>query len=371
MSNLIDPSWDDDVPSNDANLRIKSIANNNPGHIRYSKSSSFYLSSKKDFFANNQELLERSREQNNLYASQPRREFCKVCEARLPDGSDFQSHGIDYAFCSKCSHFNGKFEDTQIFIEELYITEAGRDYSKNYVDQDFLRRTNDIYVPKIDFLLSSLPATKLEILDLGCGAGYFVTAALLRSVNATGLDVSKTLVGFGNHQIKFHLKTEPLRVEEEQGLYDSIMRSNANVISAIGVIEHLREPYKFFEAFRRSEARFLYYSVPMFSLSAILESAFTEVFPRQLSGGHTHLFTETSLKEMNRKIGVKPLAEWRFGTDVMDLYRQTLLTLQKNKASQKSLDILSTGFGRIVDQVQTIFDENHFCSEIHCVTEKN
>ena len=338
--------------------------------LKYSKSSSFYLSTKKDFFTANQELLEKSVKQNALYASQPKRDLCKVCESPLPKSLDFHSHGVDYVFCAKCSHLNGRFEDTQEFIEKLYISDNGDDYASNYLDKDFLKRTTDIYIPKVDFLIESLPPKKYEILDVGCGSGYFVLAALLRNLSATGLDVSKTMVDFGNHQISLHSNIKPLALEDEQGFYNAIVKSSANVISVIGVIEHLREPRKFFEAFKESKAQYLYYSVPMFSFSVILENIFTEVFPRQLSGGHTHLFTEDSIKEMNELIGVKSLAEWRFGTDAMDLYRQTLTTLQKNKTSQKLMDYLHTGFGQRIDEIQSVFDRNHFCSEIHCVAEK-
>ncbi len=338
--------------------------------LKYSKSSSFYLSTKKDFFTGNQELLEKSIKQNTLYASQPKRYLCKICEFPLPNSLDFHSHGVDYVFCSKCSHLNGKFEDTQEFIDKLYISDAGSDYSNNYIDKDFHKRTNDIYIPKVDFLISSLPPKKYEILDVGCGSGYFILAALLRNLSATGLDVSQKMVDFGNQQISNHLNIEPLSFENEQGFYNSIIKSNANVISVIGVIEHLRKPRKFFEAFIKSKAQYIYYSVPMFSFSVILENIFTEVFPRQLSGGHTHLFTENSIKEMNELIGVKSLAEWRFGTDAIDLYRQTLVTLQKNKSSQKLIDYLHGGFGQKIDEIQSIFDRNHFCSEIHCVAEK-
>jgi SAM-dependent methyltransferase len=338
--------------------------------LKYSKSSTFYLSTKKDFFTENQVLLEKSIKHNLLYASQPKRELCKVCESPLPSSLDFHTHGVDYVFCSKCSHLNGMFEDTQEFIEKLYVSDSGSDYSNNYIDKDFYKRTTDIYIPKIDFLIASLPPKKYQILDVGCGSGYFVFAALLRNLNAKGLDVSKTMVNFGNHQISHQLNIEPLKLENEQGFYDSIIKSDVDVVSAIGVIEHLREPHKFFEAFKKSNADYLYYSVPMFSLSVILENIFTGVFPRQLSNGHTHLFTESSIRKMNELIGVKPVAEWRFGTDAMDLYRQTLITLQNNKSSQKLIDYLNKGYGQKIDEIQSIFDRHHFCSAVHCVAKK-
>jgi len=346
--------------------RFKSSA----ASLKYSKSSSFYLKTKQDFFTGNDELLQQSIKQNQFYATQPQRDVCKICKTALPDTIDFQSHGVDYIFCSECSHLNGKFEDTQAFIEKLYISDDGRNYSNNYIDEDFLKRTTDIYIPKVDFLISSIPPRKYEILDVGCGSGYFVLAALLRNLNTNGLDVSKTMVDFGNNQISHHSKTKPLMLKKEKDFYNTIIESNANVISAIGVIEHLREPHKFFAAFKQSKAQYLYYSVPMFSFSVALENIFKNVFPRQLSGGHTHLFTEQSIQKMNKIIGVQPIAEWRFGTDILDLYRHTITNLQKNNSSQKLIDYLHTGFGEKIDEIQSVFDNNHFCSEIHCVVSK-
>jgi len=337
---------------------------------KYSKSSAFYLNTKREFFSENTTLLEKASQQNMLYGSQPARTRCKLCQKELPRAADFTSHGIGYTFCSECSHLNGNFEDTKAFIEKLYIADAGRDYSNSYIDTNFVKRTTDIYVPKVDFLIDSIPLQRHRILDVGCGSGYFVYAALLRDLAAAGVDVSRSMVDFGNHQISHFARQSPLACVDEQGFYDSIVQSQADIISAIGVIEHLREPHKFFEALKKSRAVYLYYSVPMFSLSVILENIFPEVFPRQLSGGHTHLFTEASIQKMNALIGVRSVAEWRFGTDVMDLYRSLTISLQKNNVSQKLLENFVRSFAAQIDGMQSVLDKSHYCSEIHCVVAK-
>ena len=337
---------------------------------KYSKPSGFYTDAKKDFFIENDKHLKKSVKQNKLYASQPKRLLCKICQLKLTDNIDFHSHGVDYTFCSECSHLNGMFEETEAFVKSLYISDDGIEYSKNYVDVNYFKRTEDIYIPKIDFLTSSISPAIYEILDIGCGSGYFVMAGKIRGLSMTGLDVSKALVDFGNQQIFEHTKTKPLMFKNEKGFYDEIIKTNANIISAIGVIEHLREPHKFFSAFNQSNAQYLYYSVPMFSLSVLLENVFKNVYPRQLSGAHTHLFTEESIQKMNQIIGVKSEAEWRFGTDILDLYRHTMTNLQKNNTSKKFTDLLSSGFGSKIDEIQSVLDKNHFCSEIHCVSSK-
>ncbi len=338
---------------------------------KYSKASTFYLSTKQDFFSSNKDFLKDAVLKNKLYSNQPKRSSCKLCQASLTKKIDFYSHGVEYVFCEKCSHLNGIYEDSQSFVEKIYIDESGKEYASNYLDINFDKRASEVYLPKVDFLLTILPNKINKLLDVGSGSGYFVYAALLRNIEAIGLDISKTMVEFGNSQIKQNLSSTPLIFSEENDFFELIKRTDANVVSAIGVIEHLREPYKFFEAFKQSKAEYLYYSVPMFSLSVFLENISGKVFPRQLSGGHTHLFTDESIIEMHKIMNVSSLGEWRFGTDIMDLYRHLVVNLQLNNVSQKMIDYLQNGLGENIDELQKVLDLNHFCSEIHIVAKKN
>lgn len=338
---------------------------------KYSKSSSqFYLNTKSDFFLNNDDLLKKAKKQNKIYSTQPKRNKCKICNHLLPISIDFSSHKVNYIFCSNCNHLNGIYDDTKSFVKKIYMSEGGSEYSQNYLDENFSQRTNDIYLPKLDFLISSLPKKKIRILDVGCGSGYFVHASLLKRISARGIDVNETMINYGNKNIYHHLKQSPLKTVSENSLFKEIKNSNDDVISAIGVIEHLREPKKFFEAFKSSRVKYLYYSVPMFSLTVILEIIFKNVFPRQLSGAHTHLFTENSISKLNELIGVKPIAEWRFGTDVMDLYRNLLVSIKSKKVSGIMINYLNNSLGKKIDDIQSILDINHSCSEIHLIAEK-
>lgn len=337
----------------------------------YSKSTAFYVDTKSDFFDANDSLLVKAESQNELYIQQPPRTKCKICNQDLSADSDFLSHQVRYVFCDNCGHLNGANEDTKLFVENLYIQADGEDYAKNYIDANFAHRTEQVYLPKFDFLSANLPANpEHKLLDVGCGAGYFVYAALLKGIDATGVDVSQTMIEFGNLQISRLRNQSPLNHCSESDFFDSIARSDATVISAIGVIEHLRDPSAFFEAFQKSGAQYLFYSVPMFSFSVMLENIFTDIFPRQLSGGHTHLFTEQSIDWLHESKKLNSLAEWRFGTDIMDLYRSMRVEMAKKGASPKLISFLNEGLGKNIDQFQAIFDTNHFCSEIHCLVTK-
>ena len=339
---------------------------------KYSKSSSFYLKTKKIFFKSNDQMFNKVIGQNEIYKNQIKRTRCKICLSKLSDSVDFKNHNIEYTFCRKCSHLNGIYEDTEAFIEKMYIDDEGGDYSENYIDNNFKKRATDIYLPKLDFLLKNISLSNPKILDLGCGGGHFVFAGLVNNCDIKGIDVGKKLVEFGNNQIFFHTQEKDrLSHKDEAKMYLEVANSDSDILTAMGVIEHLREPHKFFRAFNKSKIKYLYYSVPMFSLTALLENVFEKVFPRHLSAGHTHLFTEESIVEMNKIIGIKALAEWRFGTDAMDLYRNLNVTLEKNSVSDKTMDFFSNGYLEIIDKFQKILDENHFCSEIHLVGIKN
>ncbi len=334
--------------------------------LRYSKSSDFYSSLKDNFFSENETLLADVENKNTIYTKQPKRYNCKICRSPLPDTIDIVSHGVSYVFCDSCTHLNGTFEDTKEFNAHIYNNE----YTKLY-DNKFEERIAKIYNPKIKFLLQSLPSKKYKLLDIGCGCGYFVFSALLNKIEAKGIDIVQDGIDFGNAQIFQQFKEEPLTCVKEKKFYESIVHSNADIISAIGVIEHLRDPHAFFDAFKASKAQYCYYSVPMFSASVLFENIFKEVFPRQLSADHTHVFTETSIKKMNSLLGGGSIAEWRFGTDIVDLYRMFLFELHKNKCSQKTIDYFSKGFGNKIDEFQALLDKNHFCSEIHAIVSKS
>ena len=337
---------------------------------RYSKSSAFYQKTKAGFFADNAKLLAKARTLNALYAEQPPRTKCKICQAALAAEVDFEQHGVAYRFCPDCGHLNGAHDDTRTFVEKLYLEDDSREYAENYVDTNFAARATDIYTPKFEFLSSHVELQGAKVLDIGCGGGHFVYAARKAGVEATGVDVSKTMVRYGNDQIAHLLNERPLEVHDEEGLFAAVRERDAKVVSAIGVIEHLREPQRLFEAFAASQATHLFYSVPMFSLSVLFEHAFQHVFPRQLSGGHTHLFTEDSLTRLHQLLGVEPIAEWRFGTDMMDLYRCLRVTLEGDGVSERLETTLDEGLGAIVDELQAVADKQHFCSEIHVVTTK-
>lgn len=338
---------------------------------KYSKNSKFYRNQKSSYFNNNDELLKTALKINLIYSKQPQRVVCKLCKTKLPEPLDFHSHFIGYKLCSSCGHINGEFDDTKDFVKNVYIDNKDIKYSSNYVDDSYLSRLNDIYLPKVNFLLENVPEDKVSVLDVGCGAGHLVCALTGKGVDSYGIDVSNDMIEYGNVQISLLHDKKPLCKINETEYFESIISTKNSVVSAIGVIEHLREPHKFFEAFNKSGAKYLYACVPMFSLSVFVENIFPLVYPRNLSGGHTHLFSNNSINWVYDYFGLLPLAEWRFGSDIHDLFRSMVVSLRGNNVSDILVDLFEKNMLDQVDTIQSLVDKNDFCSEIHFVCKKS
>ena len=267
----------------------------------FSKSLADLVSIKKSFLTENQLYLENSLAINRRYIKGPKQVSCKICSTKLEFVPDFTSHSVDYHICSNCGHLNGAHKLTSEFCNDTYITESSSTHNTSLYMEDYHERVESIYQPKLDFLENSLlrvqneKLSSLTLADFGCGAGHFVYAARGQGIQASGIDCSRSLINLAseNYVNSFGCNVSPpfSYNSDEEHLLDSVLNTKADVSSFIFVLEHVINPLSFFEAFAKSRSRYLFFSVPLFSASVFLEHLFQNVYPRQLSGGHTHLFT--------------------------------------------------------------------------------
>ncbi|WP_413295644.1 methyltransferase domain-containing protein [Synechococcus sp. MIT S9452] len=350
---------------------------------KFSKSLGDIAAIKQSFAADNDHMFSNAIKINSSYASQPLRGICKTCGAPLSsDSPDFTSHGIDYVICAKCGHLNGIYDDTENFCNHLYVDEGGSNYSRNYLN-DYSARVKNIYLPKVDFLCSSLMEQKqtscenISISDFGCGGGHFVHAANQRGIKAQGFDVSEGLIELASEAFQDVYGSNcpcPFTiVHNEVQLLEKMTSCDTTVASFIGVLEHLRRPLDFFEAFKSSQCKYLFFSVPLFSLSCLIENVFPNIFPRQLSGGHTHLYSHSSIKYILEKYEFRQISSWHFGADAMDLRRSMLVSMIKSGCSERLLNTFQNDLfsAQMLDEIQCVIDTNLAASEIHMLIEKD
>ena len=107
--------------------------------------------------------------------------------------------------------------------------------------------------------------------------------------------------------------------------------------------------------------------VPLYGLCVFLEMVFPNIYPRHLITDHTHLFTEQSLRWMEQAYGFERCAEWWFGSDMLDLYRQVLVSLSQNAETSGMTEEWTRRMRPLIDPMQLAIDSQHLASEVHLV----
>jgi SAM-dependent methyltransferase len=300
------------------------------------------------------------------------RTTCKICKQPLSlEIPKLISFEIEYFECNNCKHLCGKFDDEGEYSDYLYLVNSGSTYAERY-EVDYETRVEKIYLPKVDFLLDAIgkageiDSGRVSVLDVGAGGGHFLRALEVRGVPAEGIEVNAEMVKHANHKL-IKSKVTQISIGEAES---KILEAKASVISMIGVLEHVNSPIEIFEKFAASDAKYLYISVPMLSLAALLQPLNEEVFPRQLSVDHTHVFTEKSLEFLLSSCGLRKIAAWWFGSDMIDLFR--MLSVIKNSEGKSKINssLLQEYLQPVLDEMQNVLDKSKLCSELHLVIGK-
>ena len=341
--------------------------------IKFGKRFGDIFAIKKSFFNDNDSLVKKQKKIARIYKSQSKRKKCKVCEAKLY-GPKFFNHKIEYIICSKCSHVNGRFNDTEYYSKKIYESE-NINYSKTYRSdnlKEFQNRQSKIYDPKVKFLRNFLKKDKsIEILDFGCGSGYLISSLIDHGFkNVKGVEVSNNQINYGKNVLKkFGKNPLILSYVTRKKIFDEISNTNAKCITLIGVLEHIVNVKYFMSLIKKNKnLKYIYLSVPMFSLSSVIENNYSNVFNRHLGGGHTHLFTEKSLIKLMNRNGFYEKGSWWFGTDIPDLFRSFNIQINKNKSL--GLKKVVNDFGTIIDDLQLQLDKKKLSSQVHMFLER-
>jgi len=161
-----------------------------------------------------------------------------------------------------------------------------------------------------------------------------------------------------------------VRQHDMDNIVNLARTADCDVLSMIGVLEHLQKPREVLAAMRDNpRIRYFYMSVPLFSPCVFFEMIFPDIFHRQLSAGHTHLFTESSLDWLCREFGMKRRAEWWFGTDMVDLFRSVYVKLEDENGTEGMSSTWSNVFAPAIDGLQSTLDQRKQSSEVHMLLE--
>lgn len=338
---------------------------------RFSKPLGNVPAFKHHFLEQNSAVLERATRLAARYRQQPERTHCKICEHPLSGEIAFHRYQVPYKFCLECGHLNGGHEDTPEYADAVYLKQ---DYGSSYralSPDEFTQRVQSIYLPKAEFLRDMLiqqgeNLADLHIADFGAGSGHFIAALSDCGLKATGFEISASQVEFSCAMLQKRFPLAKMETIAADTVNDLAGQQKAPIVSMIGVLEHLCEPTRFLEALRNNRhTRYLFLSVPLFSFSVYLETAFPGIAPRVLEGGHTHLFTPPSIEFMERRFRLRRIGEWWFGLDIFDLFRLISLSLSASEENAPLAMRFQNEMLPMMDCLQETIDQRKLCSEVH------
>jgi hypothetical protein len=342
--------------------------------VRYAKPSAPFLELKRDFFdpLKQDALVEESARLYKLYRSQPPRTACKNCGAPIGPPT-FTKQQISYHTCPSCTHLNGQYQDTESFYRAFFSDDDGEVVAGHYSEPDraaFDQRVAAVYRPKLDFIWDVLEAdgadpASLSYADIGTGLGHFIQAMLDRGIRrARGYEPARLLVDQGNALLGGSY-LEELRIPDLGGL---MPRLDANVITLIFVLEHLLDPRGSLEAMARNpNVQYVLISVPVHSPSCYFEMMFPTVYERHVSG-HTHLYTDRSLRWLCEQVGLDVIGAWWFGADAMDLFRSCRTRMHQLGQPAAAIRDWEAMMAPLIDGIQETMDRHLVASEVHFMT---
>lgn len=188
-----------------------------------------------------------------------------------------------------------------------------------------------------------------------------------------GSEVFPYQVEFGNRM----LGKELLATHGLDETLDVLKATDANVVSLVGVLEHVSNPRAVINELKLNKnVDYIYLSVPVYSLSVFIELMNDDFFHRHLHVGHTHLYTKQSLRYITlhylaKEFDFSVLSEWWFGADIVDFYWSIFVILESKKVSQFFKDDLQAMTLPLIDKLQLEIDKSEFSSEVHMLWRRN
>ncbi len=271
--------------------------------------------------------------------------------------SDLSQWGQGYLRCDQCQTLVAQFDPAQPITR---VTDDSADYyGKNYwfghqtIDlgcPDIVSRSrSDLSERCVHWMASILPfkLPPAKVLEIGCGHGGFVAMLRQAGFDATGLELSPSIVKFAKKTFGIDVLTGPV---EDQNL----PARSLDAIVMMDVLEHLPNPTetleKCFELLKSDGIMLL--QTPAYPEGMTLQqiSETGHKFSMMLDRNeHLHLFSKSSMRSLFRNIGVGNI---EFVPAMFPFYDMSVVAsaapLRQFDAEEQSAALCGTTGGRFV-----------------------
>jgi len=244
-------------------------------------------------------------------------QFVKICERKNSSVVACENCGLQFVHPLPD-------EETihQVHGEEMTGTQKGTPYYREYFEERKRRAGSyeKIYSNRLDLIERFLP-TKGNLLDVGCGAGFFVKYALERGWNAHGIDLLPEYEVLARDEL--HIDNVKCgRLEDAQFPSESF-----SVVTLWDLIEHLPHPLAYLKQINRllQPGGVIALWTPNTRNAVLLKGQWTGYGP----GQHLYFFSQETLGRLLKQAGFEIIQARTTKTKKGLLLSQDSLTFEK------------------------------------------
>jgi 2-polyprenyl-3-methyl-5-hydroxy-6-metoxy-1,4-benzoquinol methylase len=240
-------------------------------------------------------------------------------------------------------------EGRNVYDDKSYIKDTTQEILNTYT-----YRKNTYARERFDYLskkITDIPKSKIKLLDVGCGPGYFISYLKDRHVNYKGLELADFLVKICKRK----------RLNVEKSYLESERDKSYNIVTMFDVIEHIGDPIKLFKTLNNklvSGGYIVAYTPNIHSVGYLLMQGLQNTL---LPFQHFCFFDETSLNYLCKKTGFKIYSLEYHGLDVIDYFYM--------KQHQDKVDYLKN-LENFIPIAQAIIDKQGLSNHMRVVFKK-
>lgn len=256
--------------------------------------------------------------------------------------------------CDFCSLVSPNVDFKKLDNEDFYDDPACVADTTSEILDTFEYRKSTYAPERFSYIMDKVPhikKTKIKLLDVGCGPGYFISYLADQGIHYKGLELSEFLVGICKQK---GLNVEKNDVKEEKD-------SAYNIITLFDVIEHIAGPLPFFKVLNKklmSGGHIVAYTPNIHSLAYYLMGSLQNTLdPFQ----HLCFFDKKSLNYLASESGFELESIEFFGLDIMDYFFM--------KEYQDKINYLSN-LKEFISVMQAIVDKQNLSNHMRIIFKK-
>lgn len=273
-------------------------------------------------------------------------------------------YNFEYFECINCKLAFVKNQPISEDIEKLY-NESNYSSIANTIHFDIelqKYKVNNITKPKVKWFMEETNTQNLKWLDIGCGAGDLIIAAKEFGFDVCGIETNNAAKKFIKENYNIDVINEFINSENIDKF-----SGQTDVISLIGVLEHLKNPKEIILSISQLQktGQYILIEVPHYpSLAAYSQMLHPNLVNRvMVPPYHLYMFSINSLKSLLTEYEIT--SSWYFGMDIYE-YISTITT--QNSTIENS-DFIQTMY-KFSNDFQKIIDENKLSDSILIIGRK-